>query len=173
MPDPPTMPLEVVSAYVEFVDYRPLVIVVPSLAMPAAAKWAKWRAEHLAVVADRIAIELSRLQLGSAMPSAAGGLVEHRHGELLLPQKAGKAKVLTMPSAPKAKDTSQATAQRAADLTFLMSVVSRTIDMWEDGLAEKIEPLGEVYMGDAEVEKVWGDAIVSFTDFMIEAAERP
>jgi len=172
LPDPPTAPLEVVSAYVELGDYNPLVIVVPSLAMPAAAKWASWRAEHLAVVADRIAIELGRLELGRRTPSAdTSAMVEHEQGEPLLLGKGGSAKKL-VPAPIPATDTLQATPQRTADLTFLMSVASRTVDMWEDGLAEKIEPLGAVYAGDAEMEKVWGDAIESYTDFMIEEADR-
>lgn len=58
---------------------------------------------------------------------------------------------------------------RAADLTFLNSVISKSVDMWDDALADKIEGMGATYEGDAEVVEVWGRAIVAYTDFMVAA----
>lgn len=58
LPEPPKSPTEVACVRLSIGNYMPLVFVVPSLAMPAAARWAKWRAEHLDLVAERIAMEI-------------------------------------------------------------------------------------------------------------------
>lgn len=60
LPAPPLTPDKVVCTRIYLGDYSPLVVVIPSLAMPAAAIWSGWRSEHLALVADQVAAELER-----------------------------------------------------------------------------------------------------------------
>lgn len=59
--------------------------------------------------------------------------------------------------------------QRAADMAFLSSVISASVDMWADDLSDKIEALGTTYEGDAEVLELWGSAIEAYTNFMVKA----
>lgn len=109
-------------------------------------------------------------ELGWAPKAAAPAVVGGEHAELLKPNEDGTPKVLVVPPVPEVADTTTAAnPQRAADMAFLNGVVSQSVDMWDDGLADKIEAMGETYAGDAEVEALWGTAIASYTDFMVAA----
>lgn len=87
----------------------------------------------------------------------------------------GAPQPLEVPPVPEAAPapTPAADPQRAADMDFLQSVISQSIDMWDDDLADKIEKLGAVYAGDADMEAAWGDAIKAYTDFMVDAMSKP
>ncbi|RJG02001.1 hypothetical protein D3878_10770 [Noviherbaspirillum sedimenti] len=53
LPENPTS--DVVSTELHFGNYRPVVMVIPSLAMPQANKWASWRPAHLDSLAEKVA----------------------------------------------------------------------------------------------------------------------
>lgn len=112
--------------------------------------------------------------LGYSAPAAPTGPVVQSAAGDVAPLSQPLAGTIEVPPVLEVADAAPAAnPQRAADLAFLQGVISQNVDMWADDLAEKIEALGEVYAGDAEAEKAWGDAIKSYTDFMVEAMSKP
>lgn len=115
--------------------------------------------------------------LGYSAPAApaAPAVVQHTGGEavgeLLTPNADGTPKVLEVPAlAPEAKTEQEMNPARAGDMAFLNSVISQSVDMWDDALADKIEGMAGTYESDAEVMELVGRAINSYTDFMLAAA---
>jgi|GEM_PF-6809488 len=92
-------------------------------------------------------------------------------GELLVPNKDGAPKELDVPPIPpEAKSEQELNPARVGDMAFLNGVISHGVDMWDDGLADKIEGMAATYEGDAEIMELVGRAINSYTDFMLAAA---
>lgn len=92
-------------------------------------------------------------------------------GELLVPNKDGKPKELDVPPIPpEAKSEQELNPARSGDMAFLNGVISQSVDMWDDALADKIEGMAGTYENDAEVMELVGRAINSYTDFMLAAA---
>ncbi|MEJ7804422.1 MAG: hypothetical protein WKG03_00660 [Telluria sp.] len=122
-------------------------------------------------VADVMAEEWASLGWTLTPAAEPVAVVERTDGgELLVPNKDDAPKELTVPPIPTG-DTSERgqSPARAADLAFLNSIISRSVDMWDDALANKIEGMGTTYENDAEVMEVWGRAIAAYTDFMVAA----
>lgn len=60
-------------------------------------------------------------------------------------------------------------AQRTADLAYFQDVIAEKVDMWDDGLADRLEAMISNYAGDAEMEGKWKEAVTAYTNFMVKA----
>jgi len=132
------------------------------------------RAELVREVTDVMAEEWPGLGW-TFTPAAEPALVERAGGggELLVPNQDGKPKELVVPPVPEVEVKSEQELQnpaRSGDLAFLNGVISQSVDMWDDALADKIEAMAGTYESDAEMMELVGRAINSYTDFMIAAA---
>jgi hypothetical protein len=90
------------------------------------------------------------------------------HSELLVPAADGAPKELVVPPLPEAGEPPAANPQRDDDLAFLKSVVDRNRDMFADDIEPRIEAMGAAYPDDAELQTLWGNAITSYTNYMME-----
>jgi hypothetical protein len=106
---------------------------------------------------------------------APAAVVEHTDGSsgaLLVPNKDGKPKELTVPPVPVVEEKSEQERNpaRSGDMALLNSVIGQSVDMWDDALADKIEGMAGTYENDGEMMELVGRAIDSYTDFMLAAA---
>lgn len=132
------------------------------------------RADLVREVTDVMAEEWPGLGWSFA-PAAEPALVERAGGdggELLVPNKDGAPKELAVPPIPLAepKSEQELNPARVGDMAFLNGVISQSVDMWDDELADKIEGMAATYENDAEIMELVGRAINSYTDFMLAAA---
>jgi hypothetical protein len=106
---------------------------------------------------------------------APAAVVEHTDGSsgaLLVPNKDGTPKELTVPPVPVVEEKSEQERNpaRSGDMAFLNSVIGQSVDMWADDLADKIEAMMTTYESDGEMMELASRAIDSYTDFMLAAA---
>ncbi len=78
--------------------------------------------------------------------------------------EAGKTGTSTLPEWVAANNP-----QRDTDLAYFNDVIGEKVDMWDDGLADRLEAMIGSYAGDAEMEAKWKEAVTAYTNFMVKA----